>query len=339
MLHVIEVRQDNGMDWYEEQDGIGAPSGADAEARPAAAAGAGGVTPARAAAMAGNAAAGTDSGTTAGAASLAGIVAAHGAGSVTPSRAAADGTAFGAEARSRDCWYLSLVTYGKCVYWIEQEKVVMEKGDLLLIPGSTYFYGKSVPTLFHSKTVVKFIVSADGAARLPLLGLAGALKWKLGRYEQALERVQALHREWSERQPYADVMAEAMLMELLTICNRERDRGVVSDHKHRYVEHMKKYVQEHYREKVTKDDLGAYVRLSPNYAATLFREVTGQTISEYVHGVRIKTALHLLVDSRLTVAEISEFLGYGDVSYFHRVFKRLTGRNPSEWMAERPADI
>ena len=34
-------------------------------------------------------------------------------------------------------WRLSLVTYGKCVYWVNGDKQIMEKGELLLIPGGT----------------------------------------------------------------------------------------------------------------------------------------------------------------------------------------------------------
>jgi len=59
--------------------------------------------------------------------------------------------------------------------------------------------------------------------------------------------------------------------------------------------------------------------------------VTGQTISEYVHSIRIKTAIGLLQESELTLEEISEFLGYSDVSYFHKVFRRMTGKKPSEY--------
>jgi YesN/AraC family two-component response regulator len=100
---------------------------------------------------------------------------------------------------------------------------------------------------------------------------------------------------------------------------------------------MREYMMNHHREKVTKEVLGDYIERSPNYAATLFRQVTGRTISEQVHSLRIKTAIHMLEHSKLTVGEIALFLGYSDGAYFHKVFKRLTGDNPSKYMAGRDA--
>jgi AraC family transcriptional regulator of arabinose operon len=137
--------------------------------------------------------------------------------------------------------------------------------------------------------------------------------------------------EWNEKQPYHDVFAAALLLEILTLWNREIDAGNISSGKRKLVEIMKRYIEDHYRSKITKDHVGCCVRKSPNYAASLFRSVTGQTISEYVHSIRIKTAIGLLQESELTLEEISEFLGYSDVSYFHKVFRRMTGKKPSEY--------
>lgn len=82
---------------------------------------------------------------------------------------------------------------------------------------------------------------------------------------------------------------------------------------------------------MTKETLADVVGRSPNYAATIFRQVTGQTISDYTHGVRVKTAMYMLEESLLTVEDIADFLGYSDVSYFTRTFKRIAGMPPSAY--------
>ncbi|UJF33001.1 AraC family ligand binding domain-containing protein [Paenibacillus hexagrammi] len=46
------------------------------------------------------------------------------------------------EERQDEQWTLVLVSYGKCVYWVEERKYVLEKGQLLLIP-------KNVPLLWE----------------------------------------------------------------------------------------------------------------------------------------------------------------------------------------------
>ncbi len=225
--------------------------------------------------------------------------------------------------------HLALVTYGKCVYWVNQEKLILEKGDLLLIPGTVPYYGKSIPTMLHTKYVVNFRLLSPGAA-LSMLRSKEEVKRRLGCYELVQERLKAVLHQWEERPAYFELMAQALLTEALVLLSRELDRGEIAEGKHRRVDSMKQYIATHYRGRVTKEELGDAIQTTPNYAATLFRSVTGQTISEYVHNQRMKTALYMLTESELTVSEIADYLGYNDVSYFHRIFKRSTGKSPSE---------
>lgn len=238
---------------------------------------------------------------------------------------------------------LVLVSYGKCVYWIEHEKVIAEKGDLLLIPPNTAYYGKSIPTVVHEKYVAVVEVESAGPGRseasaagaLPLLHIKRWVKAKTGLYDYMLERIRRCFSEWTDQEAYAAVRGQAIVLELFALWNRELDGAPASSDLTRLAERMKAYIQEHYRSKITKEELGACIGRSPNYAATVFRRITGQTISEYVHAVRMKSAVFLLRDSLLTVAEISEMLGYRDVSYFQRTFKRIYASTPSAYMKER----
>jgi AraC family transcriptional regulator of arabinose operon len=229
---------------------------------------------------------------------------------------------------------LVLVTYGSCVYWIEGDKVVMEKGDVLLIADRASYYGKSIPTVLHEKYVVSFRLT-EGGPELPLLAEEPYVSWKTGLYDLLADRLKTACDGWAERLPYREPMAAALLLEALVHANRELDRRRPSGEKQRLAEAMRGYIQLHHREPVTKERLGAAIGKSPNYAATLYRSVTGQTIGESVHAARMKTAQYMLRHSLLTVAEIAEYVGYGDPSYFYRMFKRHTGRAPSELLAER----
>ncbi|MGG2198015.1 helix-turn-helix domain-containing protein [Paenibacillus validus] len=232
-------------------------------------------------------------------------------------------------------WSFILVGYGKCVYWLEGEKVLLEKGDVLLIPAGTSFYGKSIPSLSHEKYVVTFAVSTETGLALPITAVTHPLHLRSTQADLLLGRIQTMWEEWTEQFPYREAMGHALLLEMLTRLNREWDHGPRSSVKHRQAEAMKAYIKNHYREKVTKDELAAAIGKSPNYAATLFRLTTGQTISDYVHTMRIKTAIYMLRHSQLTVGDIADYLGYCDTSYFHRTFRRLTGASPSVYMKER----
>jgi AraC family transcriptional activator of pobA len=141
--------------------------------------------------------------------------------------------------------------------------------------------------------------------------------------------------QWIEKKPYYEVMGQAVLLEILTYWNRELAEKPRSSVKDRHTQAMKNYIQNHYREKVTKDDLGWAIKKSPNYAAALFSSITGLTISEFIHRIRVKNAVYMLHHSQMNVGEIAEFLGYSDTSYFHKVFKRLHGSSPSDLMQNK----
>jgi AraC family transcriptional activator of pobA len=111
-----------------------------------------------------------------------------------------------------------------------------------------------------------------------------------------------------------------------------KPRSTIKD---QHIQAMKSYIQNHYREKVTKDDLGWIIKKSPNYAATLFSDLTGLTISEFIHRMRVKTAIYMLHHSQMNVGEVAEFLGYSDSSYFHKVFKRIHGSSPSDLLQNK----
>jgi two-component system response regulator YesN len=53
--------------------------------------------------------------------------------------------------------------------------------------------------------------------------------------------------------------------------------------------------------------------------------------NDYLNRVRINKACNLLKDTKLPISEIGSQVGYADHSYFCRVFKKITGRTPSEW--------
>lgn len=232
------------------------------------------------------------------------------------------------------CATLVIMAYGKCIYWIGKEKVVLARGDFLLIPPGSSYYGKSIPTVFHEKFVIPLRFDGPAAAALPLLAGPLPVYGRPGFYELSLDRIRTMLQEKGDGLPFADVRLQAAVLDTLALWCRELGRSMRPEST-RHAERMKAYVQERYRERITKVELGAVIGRSPNHAAALFRRATGMTISGYVHQLRIRTAIYLLRESLLTVAEIAESLGYPDVSYFQRLFKRTTGRPPSDYLAER----
>ncbi len=97
----------------------------------------------------------------------------------------------------------------------------------------------------------------------------------------------------------------------------------------------KRYLREHHTAPViTLDELAAHAEVSRNHLSWEFTRETGETITDYLAGLRVEDACRLLATTTLKVYEISERVGYTNVEHFCRVFKKVTGFSPNRWVGE-----
>lgn len=101
----------------------------------------------------------------------------------------------------------------------------------------------------------------------------------------------------------------------------------------RSVEAMCGYVQSHLGGSFSLQDVAESVELSPYYASRIFKEDQGVTIMEYATKLRMDEAKLLLTNPRYRIDEIAAKVGYGDSSYFARVFKKHEGMSPRDYRA------
>ena len=71
--------------------------------------------------------------------------------------------------------------------------------------------------------------------------------------------------------------------------------------------------------------------ISSSYLSRLFKEKTGENFHDYVTRCRLETAIKLLRETAQPVQEISYSVGYSDVGYFSRLFRKKFGSTPSEY--------
>jgi len=101
--------------------------------------------------------------------------------------------------------------------------------------------------------------------------------------------------------------------------------------KYEVVMKAKKYINCHFHKTITLEEVAHIVHLSPCYFSRLFSEVSGYTFQEYLTKVRINAAQKLLLDKNLSLEEVADLLGYKNVSYFIRVFKKEVGLTPRQF--------
>ena len=89
------------------------------------------------------------------------------------------------------------------------------------------------------------------------------------------------------------------------------------------------YLEDHYREDISLDELAAHFRRTPEYLCAIFKAATGETILHYLRRIRIHRAKVLLMERPdAGMREIAEACGFHSVSYFGKVFRETTGFTP-----------
>lgn len=97
------------------------------------------------------------------------------------------------------------------------------------------------------------------------------------------------------------------------------------------------YINEHFRENISLEDLASHAGLSQYHFIRIFKKETGFTPHEYIINTRIATAKYLLKNSRLSVKDICFTTGFSCESVFCSAFKRHQGMTPAQYRAlEQP---
>lgn len=150
-----------------------------------------------------------------------------------------------------------------------------------------------------------------------------------GHYQQMLEELLNIYDSPSlQRDLRAAHRIEGILLHLL-ITNSN-----IALAKHdvpRSVQSAMKYMEDHYPQPISLDDLAARTSTSKYHLAKEFKKYTSFSPHDYLIRLRINQARILLKTSSLPVVKIAHAVGIRDINNFNYLFKSRTGKTPSQY--------
>ena len=97
------------------------------------------------------------------------------------------------------------------------------------------------------------------------------------------------------------------------------------------IEKIQVYMQRNYQKDLTQEFVSYLFYLNRSYLSTLFKARTGEKFVDYLNEIRVNKAKELLANSDRKMYQVAKAVGYDNVKYFFRVFKKKTGVTPEQY--------
>ncbi len=243
---------------------------------------------------------------------------------------------------------IGIVLQGSGIYHLDGEYVPVREGDVLIFnPGICHESIIRSPKERRTEYFVGFTDVAFQGMRKNHIELkqGGHVLSTSGKTKQELFRIcRDMERETREGRPGGYFMRKAYLMQfLLTIVREQIEPEEVhtkgsefeSIGKKYVAEQIADYLDEHFAEKISLDQIAGNMYLSPFYISRIFKSEIGESPIHYLIRIRMEKARELLETQQgLSVAQVAERVGYEDAYHFSKLFKKAYGSSPSKYRRE-----
>lgn len=157
---------------------------------------------------------------------------------------------------------------------------------------------------------------------------------------ETVRRMGELIDEFHHRAPGFTTVCSGLMQHILVELYRQlRAEPKVLSQTHLHHDRLAKLMQwigQHYREDCSTSALAKRVGFTEDYMAKLFRIMTGLPPNKYIQKLRHAEARRLLRATDLSVEEIGKQVGYDDIHYFSRVFRKWEGISPRDYRNALP---
>ncbi len=161
-------------------------------------------------------------------------------------------------------------------------------------------------------------------------------------YEEICHQLELLiHLNESEEMAYQFGTKIALLNIIYLLAKEKLIKEKVNNHslskinKLNLLKDITSYIYKNYNDKIYLKTISNKFGMCPKYFCKFFKDNFGKTFIEYLKDLRIEKSMNMLIDSNLSIMDISFANGFENFSYYIRTFKKLVGCTPSSYRKQK----
>lgn len=236
-----------------------------------------------------------------------------------------------ASRKNLDSYLIVLVLSGSGILMYDNKIYSLKKGSCFFINCMTPYYHQSNPedpweliwVHFHGATTVEYYRFFSGFSTPAFTPTA---------FRELHEKFKSLLDVNKDSDLSAEIASSRLITDILSLLLQEIliPKETSAPNKLN-LEKVRKYLDEHYTEKFSLDELAEEFFISKFHLSREFKNTYGITLNHYVIAKRITLSKKLLRFSSYTLEEIAQECGFYDASYFNKQFKKSEGINASDF--------
>ena len=148
-----------------------------------------------------------------------------------------------------------------------------------------------------------------------------------------LDMLDALYNEYTKKDiGYLEVMRCRLIILLVDIM-RQLQLPITEDNmiENDVIKYITRHVKKHFSENLSLKEIAQKHNYTSAHISKLFKKEIGMNFSDYLQSVRMQESCRLLSNTNKSISEIAFLVGYTDIKFFNKIFKRVIGMTPRQF--------
>ncbi len=239
-------------------------------------------------------------------------------------------------------WEILRILEGTMQISLDDGQHTLEKGDLLLIRGGTLHGGEPENCIYECLVFDLYGIYRTMEMVKPYLRpfyrqtcLPRSL-YRAGSYDEITSAAEALMRAFANGSPCLALETVAGLSRFFAGIYsagafETAPSGGDGSRRIDWIKPVLEYIESHYNQSLTLEDLARVAGMNPKYFCRVFRGLTHHSPVDYLNFYRIEQAAHFLDSTELSITEVGNRCGFWESSYFTKVFRKYKGVTPIQY--------